>query len=141
MRTLAIDFGRRRIGLAISDPTGQIALPLEVLDRKQHKDWFEKLVVRVRELGVSQLVVGLPKNMDGTLGPAAQVCQDFAGKLRDATQLPLEFVDERLTSTAAHASLRETGKGARHAKEHVDAVAATLILQVFMRKTSNRGGE
>ena len=134
MRVLAIDYGRRRVGLALSDPGGIVASPLEVLDRRERKDWFAVILQRIVDLQVVHLVVGLPRNMDGTYGEAAQACQKFADELKERSGLPVSMIDERLTSTAAHASLREGGTRAKDAKGRVDAVAASLLLQIFLSR-------
>ena len=136
MRILAIDLGDRRVGLALSDPNGIIAAPLKVLDRKAG-GWREELRRVIAEQQVGEIVVGLPKNMDGSIGIQGQRCQRFAQELEEQTALVVHLLDERLTSVAASAALRESGKRCRNTKTTLDAVAASLILQVFLQR---RGG-
>ena len=133
MRILAIDLGNRRVGLALSDPGGMIASPLQTLDRKAG-GWRELLHSLIAQHDVGEIVVGLPKNMDGTLGEQAQRCQAFAEELREHSGLPVHLLDERLTSKAAGAALRESGKRPSREKGSLDAVAASLILQIHLEQ-------
>jgi putative holliday junction resolvase len=131
MRILAIDYGQRRVGIATTDPTGVIASPLKVIDRKAGS-WYPELLELFRELAVTTVVVGLPRNMDGTLGRQAQYCQEFAETLKKDTTLKVELVDERLTTAAAASALRESGNRNHQTKARLDAVAASLILQTYL---------
>lgn len=129
MRTLGIDFGERRIGLAISDAEGTFALPLLTLERRSDQAAIARIGEIIREEEVESLVVGEPVNVDGSRGPAAERAKSFAGKLAAATGLPLRLVGETLTTVAAAARLREAGVDARRARERIDAVAAQILLE------------
>lgn len=142
MRILAVDYGQRRVGIAVTDPTGVIATPLKVIDRKAGS-WYPELLQLFQEMSVSVVVVGLPRNMDGTLGRQAQYCQEFAETLRKETALKIELVDERLTTAAAASALRESGNKNHQTKTRLDAVAASLILQTYLgqQQTKQAGQE
>ena len=129
MRTLGIDFGERRIGLAISDAEGTFALPLLTLERRSDQAAIARIGEIIREEEVESLVVGEPVNVDGSRGPAAERAKSFAAKLAAATGLPLRLVGETLTTVAAAARLREAGVDARRARERIDAVAAQILLE------------
>jgi putative Holliday junction resolvase len=142
MRILAVDYGQRRVGIAVTDPTGVIATPLKVIDRKAGS-WYPELLQLFQDLGVGVVVVGLPRNMDGTLGRQAQYCQEFAETLGKDTTLKIELVDERLTTAAAASALRESGNKNHQTKTRLDAVAASLILQTYLgqQQTKQAGQE
>lgn len=131
MRILAIDPGERRLGVAVSDPTGIIAVPVEVIERR---GWAKDLA-RLRHLmeiyQVTEIVVGLPLTESGTVGPQARVAARFAERLRASLAVPVTEVDERYSTVAAERSLRESGAG-RAARRRRDAVAAALILQPML---------
>ncbi len=131
MRILAIDPGERRLGVAVSDPTGIIAVPVEVIQRR---GWAKDLA-RLRHLmeiyQVTEIVVGLPLTESGTVGPQARVAARFAERLRASLAVPVTEVDERYSTVAAERSLRESGAG-RAARRRRDAVAAALILQPML---------
>ncbi len=129
MRTLGIDFGERRIGLAISDALGRFAMPLLTLERKSDQAAIERIGAIIREEEVGALVVGEPINVDGSRGPAAERAKSFATKLGTATGLPLRMVGETLTTVAAAARLREAGVDARRARGRIDSVAAQILLE------------
>jgi len=129
MRTLGIDFGERRIGLAISDAEGTFAMPLLTLERRSDQAAIARIGEIIREEEVESLVVGEPVNVDGSRGPAAERAKSFAAKLTAATGLPLRLVGETLTTVAAAARLREAGVDARRARGRIDAVAAQILLE------------
>jgi putative holliday junction resolvase len=131
MPVVAIDFGRKRIGLAITD--GQGAYPLGTMERRSLKYDLEAIRSRLAERAVSLIVVGLPLNMDGTEGPTARAARAFAEHLGSATGLPVEMFDERLTSFEARERLADmpARKGAR--KTGLDALAAVVILEGWMQ--------
>lgn len=133
MRILAIDFGRKRVGLALSDPSGTVAAPLAAIERKG-KEWWDPLLHLIREQQVGEIVVGLPRNMDGSYGPAAEVCQKFARELEQRAQLPVVLLDERLSSTAASGAMREAGLREKEQRGKLDSVAASLLLQVHLQR-------
>jgi putative Holliday junction resolvase len=127
---LAIDYGRRRMGLAISDPMGWTARPLETLERKGRGAEMARLGEIVRERGVGRIVVGHPLRMDGTPGAMAEEAERFARRVEKALGVPVELVDERLTSWAADqwaAEHPERGRG--RAK---DEIAAAILLEEYL---------
>jgi len=131
MRYLAIDLGGKRTGLAVGDDLTLIATPIEVLEMPPGPRLVEAIRAAIREHGPDELVLGLPLNMDGTSGPAAEGARAFAADLAAATGLEVHLHDERLSSEAAEADLagRFTRKGK---KRRLDAVAAARILESFL---------
>jgi putative Holliday junction resolvase len=129
VRYLGVDFGERRIGLAISDDAGRVALPLGTVERRSD----EQAVTQIRAIAereeVAALIVGEPRRLDGTSGAAAARAGVFAAKLAAATGLPVERVDEALTSVEAAARMREAGLDPRRHRAGLDAVAAQILLQ------------
>jgi putative Holliday junction resolvase len=132
MRILALDIGARRVGVAVSDPLGWTAQGLPTLARENDPQLIEAVRRITRELDVERVVIGLPRNMNGTVGPQAKKALAFADALRAALQLPVETWDERLTTVAAERSLAEGGLDGRKRRRSVDRVAAQLILQGFL---------
>jgi len=135
MRILGIDLGTRRIGLALSDPEATIAYPLQILERQGRKRDLAALARLVDEHAVERIVVGLPIHMDGRRGPEAEAAESFAAALQRATNLSVDLIDERWTTLEAERSLREaglSGKRGRKRKQHVDAVAASILLRCYL---------
>lgn len=132
MRVLAVDLGTKRIGLALSDPTGTIAVPLATVDTEPADRLVSRLVDVVRSQGVERLVVGLPRRLDGSHGPEAAAARRIAGDLRRAAGVPVDLVDERMTTVAAERALLSGGMKRARRKAHVDRVAATLLLQGYL---------
>ena len=133
-RILGVDLGARRIGLAVSDPTGLIASPLRVLERSGDADVDRRAIVAVaREEEAATVVVGLPKEMSGRSGIAAAAAAAEVEAIRAlAPELTVEVVDERLTTVIAQRSLIEAGVSRRKRKGTVDKVAAAVILQSYL---------
>jgi len=129
MRAMGIDFGERRIGLAISDPAGRLALPLRTIERKNDRGAARQIARIAVAEGVERLVLGEPLNLDGSRGDAAARIRRFADRLERTTELPLELVSETLTSVEAEERLRIAGVDPRKSPERVDAVAAQILLQ------------
>lgn len=132
MRTLAIDFGEKRIGLAISDPEGTLAVPLVTLVRKNDRAAAQQIAEIARREGIASLVLGEPLRADGTRGDAAERVHRFARHLTEATGLPIELVEETLSSVEAARRLREAGVSSRRIRAdpgRLDAVAAQILLQ------------
>lgn len=129
MRILAVDPGSKRVGLALSDPTGTIAQPLQTVDAEPPESLASRLAAIARDRSVDRIVVGLPRRMDGTDGPEAKAARRLATELRQESRLPVELVDERLTTVAAERSLREGGVRGATRRQKVDGVAAALLLQ------------
>ena len=137
-RILAIDYGRRRIGLAISDALRWTARPLATLERKGRAEQLKRLREIVREHGVSRIIVGHPLRIDGTAGGMAEETERFARRLEQALGLPVELVDERLTSWAAHdwlAAHPESGRGCSD-----DEIAAAILLEEYLGRNRESGG-
>ena len=127
----AIDYGKRRFGIAATDPSGIVAYPAGVIERRSLKRDLAALNARFRELEASRVIVGLPLNMDGTAGPAARAAEQFAQHLRDATGLEVELHDERLSTFEAAERLKTMSKHRRR-RVMVDAVAAVVILESWL---------
>ncbi len=132
-RVLAIDYGRRRIGVAVTDPEGIIAVPLLTLHRERKiSDRLRRLARLAEQHEVDGFVLGLPLEMSGDEGEMARTVRDFGARLSERTSLPVVFIDERLTSVEAAEVLEAAGvRGARR-KEVIDQVAAVVILQNWM---------
>ena len=131
-RALGIDHGDARIGLAISDDLGMLAHPLETIYLKEVADPVAHIAAIVTSRDIGHIVLGLPRNMDGTYGPASEKVRAFAEKLRGACPCPVKLWDERLTSVAAQRSLHEAGRNVKNSREVIDQVAAQLILQGWL---------
>jgi putative Holliday junction resolvase len=139
MRSLGIDFGEKRIGLAISE--GALAVPLATLRRRDDGSAIAEIAGIARREGVGRLVVGEPRKLDGTRGPAAVRARRFAEKLAASTGLPLELVDEALTSVEAAERLRAAGIDPRRHPGKLDAVAAQILLQEALDREPSSPGE
>lgn len=139
-RILAIDFGARKIGLAVSDELGLTAQGLDTYYRSNKKADFDHLRRAIRQYGITEIVMGLPLRMSGSEGIQAEKVQVFAEELRRKFKLPVHLFDERLTSVEANRVLRETDMSIRRRAEVVDQLAAVLILQSFLefRRASSR---
>ena len=131
-RVLGIDFGERRVGLAVSDSTGRIAQGLDTLETDsptETLDALEDLVVRYE---VRRIVVGLPMNMDGTEGDITARVREFAGNIEDRVGCDVITWDERLTSAAAQRAMADMGRTVKGRKTEIDRIAATIILQGYL---------
>lgn len=131
-RFLGLDFGGRRIGVAVSDELGLTAQPVLTLLRKNTKADLKSLGRLLRKFACSGIVVGNPLHLSGDLSPQAEKTQAFADALREAFSLPVHLWDERLTSAEAHRHLHAAGRPLSEHREVVDQVAAVLILQSFL---------
>ena len=131
-RALGIDLGEARIGLAISDELGMLAHPLETIRVKDVRDPQARIAEIVERDKIGMIILGLPRNMDGTYGPAAEKTRAFAEKLRGRVSCEVRFWDERLTSVAAQRSLHESGRNVKQSRPVIDQVAAQLILQGWL---------
>ena len=132
MRIMAIDYGDAHTGIAISDPTGFLAGFTTTIDAYRPEVVVQRITELVGQHGVEDLVLGYPKNMDGTLGPRAEKAEAMAALLKEATGLPVVLWDERRTTIDAHQILMTGGKNAKKRKKVVDAVAASLILEGYL---------
>jgi putative holliday junction resolvase len=132
MRILAIDTGSVRVGLALSDELGMLAHPLEVLPAEPLSTLIQRLQEIVTEKKVELVLVGLPRNMDGSYGPAAEKVLELVQKLRAQLPIPIKTWDERLTSVQAHRFLDETEISQKNRREKTDKVAAAVLLQSYL---------
>ena len=132
MRIMAIDYGDARTGIAVSDALGMIAGETFVITQWDPAALAVTIVREAKARGVETLVLGLPKNMDGTEGPRAELCRAFAEKLKEATGLSVAMWDERRTTVEAHNILSEHNYHGKKRKNTVDAVAASLILEGYL---------
>ena len=132
MRILAIDYGDAHTGVAVSDLTGLLAGHTEVIHTRKEAEVLRRLGELIEEYGVEELVLGHPKNMDGTLGPRAEKAEALARRLEENFALPVHLWDERRTTIEAHNILHESGKRMKAHKKNVDAVAASLILEGYL---------
>jgi len=129
-RLIALDVGARRVGVAVSDELGLIASPVESVDMK--RDGMDRLVALIERYDPERIIIGLPLGMSGREGPQAAATRAFAQQLRGRVDRPIVFWDERLTTFMADPSLIEAGHRRARRKQHVDAVAAALILQSYL---------
>ncbi len=131
-RALGIDHGEARIGLAVSDELGMLAHPLETIHAKDVADPVQHIAKIVTRDQIGMVILGLPRNMNGTYGPAAEHVRAFADQLRAAIPCEVKLWDERLTSVAAQRSLHEAGRTVKNSREVIDQVAAQMILQGWL---------
>ena len=138
MRTLGIDLGTRRVGLALSDQGGHFAMPLDVIEVTDPEQAIDPIVALVKKEAVQRVVVGLPLNMeDASVGPAARSCIIWGGRLAMKVMVPILYVDERLTSFAAEQTLIQHKRAGQkitrgQKKDRLDAHAAAIFLQEFL---------
>ncbi len=137
---LAVDPGARRVGIAVSDPGGLIAQPLAWVPAEPLESLPARLVALAREREAGELVVGLPRRLDGSSGTEARAARELAAELRQLSGLPVTLVDERLTSVAAERSLLAAGVKRARRRALSDQVAAALILQAHLDRVSRRRG-
>lgn len=140
-RALGIDFGERRIGLALSDPSMRLATPLETLERRAGKRMpLQRILDRIPELGVVQLVVGLPLDLRGEASDWTREVERLGAALSDRSGLPVSFVDERFSSVQAERAIRSSGlpRSERERKDRIDAGAAAVILQGWLDRRRDR---
>ena len=128
-KVLAIDPGTRRVGIAVSDPGGTVALPLTVLETSKP---IEEVIRLIQEHAAAEVVVGLPVSLDGGEGPAAAAAREFASDLSSRIDVPVRLVDERLTTAAAGKAFSEMEISERRRRKIVDKAAATILLQSYL---------
>ncbi|MBA2623264.1 MAG: Holliday junction resolvase RuvX [Chthoniobacterales bacterium] len=137
-RTIGVDYGRARIGVAISDELGMLAHPLETIPVTRLDAAARRIAEIVREKDVAQVVLGMPRHMNGEMGSAAAEVNAFAEKLRPLLLCEMVLWDERLTTTAANRALRDSGQKTKHTRGIVDQVAAQMILQGYLDRVQSR---
>jgi len=131
---LGVDLGKKRIGLAVSDPDASIAFPVGFVRSRGRASDLEALREVVEERGIVRVVVGLPIHLDGRPSAGSQAARRFADALGEAAGVPVDVLDERWTSQAAERSLGESKSGRKKRREAVDAVAATLLLRTYLER-------
>lgn len=134
-RSLGIDFGTRRIGLALSDPTGTLASPLPFLENNGAQEVVSRLKELVATREIETIVVGLPRNMDGTYGASAEKVRSFVAQIQPHISAKILTQDERLTTSQASRDLAQMGLSQKELRQKVDSSSATLILQQFLDRT------
>jgi len=136
MRILGIDYGEKRVGLAISSPVVSIAQGLPTIERVDGRDYLEELADIIKGKEVDEIVVGLPKNMNGTIGEKAEEVLQFVETLKSKFNLPVHTVDERLTTVRAHRAMTGAKMSKKGKKKRVDMIAAQFILQAYLDQNS-----
>ena len=132
MRVLALDVGERRIGVAVSDPMGIIASPLTVVERVGGTRDYERLLALAEEQEAERILVGMPVSMDGAARMQARAVQRFIDKLAELSPLPIDTLDERLTTVEADRRMIEAGASRSKRRSERDAVAAAVLLQAYL---------
>lgn len=138
IRIMGLDYGDKTIGVAVSDEFGWTAQGVDTIRRKKPEDDLTRLEEIIREYDVTEIVVGLPKNMNGTIGSRGDICIAFADSLREILQLPVHLWDERLTTVSAQRTLIEADVSRKKRKLVIDKMAAVFILQGFLDYKSNK---
>lgn len=141
MRILGIDYGDKRTGLAISDPLGISAQPLPTIQSSSQEELVERISALAVEEGVQEIVVGLPRNMDGTIGQAGDKVMRFVEMLKEKVGCPIAVEDERLTTMMAERTLAMLGEKLKKGKKKLDRMAAQLILQNYLQRRSTSASE
>ena len=137
IRILGVDVGSVRVGVALSDPLGITAQPLEVIDRRR-QDLFDRLTALVHEHEVQRVVVGLPLQLDGQTGQAARAVHEFVAELTKRVDAPIDLWDERLSTAEAERAMISGGARRAERKKKIDSVAAALILQAYLDARNNK---
>ena len=137
MIIMSVDLGKARTGIAVSDNGESFAFPKKVITEYNEEKLIDKICETAKELGAEMLVVGVPKNMDGSSGFRAEECIAVADKIKEKSGLPLNMWDERCTTVSAHTYLNMTDTRGKKRKEVVDAVAATIILEDYLNYRKN----
>lgn len=139
-RILGLDVGERRIGVALSDPEGILAVPVAVIARVEVETDLQAILGLVRQYEAVRVVVGLPYSMDGSVGRQAQEVQDFVNHLAEHVPVPVVTWDERFSTVAAQKMRRNAGAKRVQKKERIDASAAAIILQGYLDRMQSQGG-
>lgn len=137
MKIMAVDYGASRTGLAVCDRTEFLASPVGVIHEKNFLAVVQKVAIASVEYDVQEIVVGHPKNMDGSCGEKAKLCEEFAEKLKELVSVPVRLWDERQTTMQAMNYLNETNVRGKKRKDVIDEVAATIILESYLNFRKN----
>jgi putative Holliday junction resolvase len=129
---LALDYGTARIGVAVSDATGILASPLPHLKAEPFKGVVSELQKIITERGIKKVLVGLPRNMDGSYGPATEAVRAWIAKLEPQLKVPIQTIDERLSTVQASRMLHEAGRDTRQQRQKIDSAAAQVLLQSYL---------
>ena len=135
MRSLGLDIGDKRIGVALSDPDGLLASPFTIINRREEMADIKAITDFISQHQVGQIIVGLPRSMDGSIGKQAEKVKDFTQKLCRHTEVPVEFRDERLTTVLAKRLMQAAKTKKSRGKAQDDAIAAAIILQGYLDET------
>lgn len=133
---LALDYGTKRVGAAVSDPTEILASPLPFLPAYPWEEFLSALRKIVQERKIEMILIGIPRNMDGSYGPSAQAAKKFAERLENALDVKIQTIDERLSTVQASRMLREAGLDARKQKDKIDSASARIMLQQYLDSKS-----
>lgn len=132
MRKMGLDVGDKTIGVAVSDELGWTAQGIETIRREGKKKDYARLEELIKQYEIGEIIVGLPKNMNGTIGPRGELCQAFAEYVHNRSRIPVVMWDERLTTMAAERTLLEADVSRKKRKQVIDKMAAVMILQNYM---------
>ncbi len=138
MRTLGLDFGTRTLGLSLSDETKTIASALKTIRYEKEEELIKELDSVMKEYSIDELVLGLPKNMNNTIGPRGEASIEFGKKLEERFQIPVAFQDERLSTVEATHYMIEADVSRKKRKKKIDSLAANIILQTYLDKKKGR---
>ena len=138
MKIMAVDYGDARTGLAVCDRTEFLASPIGTIEERNANVLAMKVAHMAKQYEVGEIVVGLPVNMNGSYGPRAEKCRNFANMLNELTEIPVNMWDERSTTVSATNYLNETNTRGKKRKEVIDAVAATIILESYLAYRKNQ---
>ncbi len=139
MKIMAVDYGDARTGLAVCDRTELLASPIGTIEERNAEILAMKVAHMAEQYEVKEIVVGLPMNMNGSKGPRAQKCEEFAKMLNQLTEIPVNMWDERSTTVSAHQILNETNVRGKKRKAVVDTVSATIILEGYLEYRRKKG--
>ncbi|MBE6782812.1 MAG: Holliday junction resolvase RuvX [Ruminococcaceae bacterium] len=140
MIIMSVDYGDTRTGVAICDKREILASPVTVITEKYRPNLIKKLIEIINERKPELIVVGLPKNMDGSCGERCEKCTEFANELREVTGIKVDMWDERLTTVSAYRALNEADFHGRKTRQVIDAVAAVTILQDYLARRKSQNG-
>ena len=141
MIIMSVDLGKARTGIAVSDNGESFAFPKKVITEYNTERLVEKIKLSADEYNAELIVVGLPKNMDGSIGFRAEECSSIAKKIKEASSLPIVLWDERCSTVSAHTALNYTDTKGKKRKEVIDAVAAVIILEDYLAFRKNTKGK